>query len=57
MIEYNFSQFIGIYKMVMDFCQINHISDDDVLNLRVRVHEPLQNGNCSVSIGLPSVCK
>ena len=57
MIEYSFVQFIGLYKMLMEFCDKHKLSDNDMFSMQLRLYNPLEDGSCKLDVGFPPQSK
>lgn len=53
MVEYSFSQLLGVCSAIMDFCERQKFTSDELELLRVRLSDPKPNGDISFDLGLP----
>ena len=53
MVEYSFPQLMGVCCSIMEFCEKQQFTDDELDRLRVRLSDPKPNGDISFDLGLP----
>lgn len=53
MVEYSFPQLIGVCGAIMEFCENQGFTPDELDRLRVRLSDPQPNGDVSFDLGLP----
>lgn len=53
MVEYSFHQLMGVCCSIMEFCEKQQFTDDELDRLRVRLSDPKPNGDISFDFGIP----
>lgn len=53
MIEFSFFQLVGVIGSIMDFCEKQNFTKNELMRLRVRLSEPQSNGEISFDLGIP----
>lgn len=53
MVEYSFHQLMGVCCSIMEFCEKQDFSPEDLDMLCVRLSDPKPNGTISFDLGLP----
>ena len=53
MVEYSFLQLMGVCCSIMEFCEKQGFTPEELDRLRVRLSDPKPNGDISFDLGLP----
>lgn len=53
MVEYSFHQLMGVCYSVMEICEKQGLSADELALLRVRLLDPKDSGSVSFDLGIP----
>ena len=52
-VEYSFSQFVGVCGSIMEFCENRNFSFDQLEQLRIVLEDPQPNGLVTFHVGVP----
>lgn len=52
-VEYSFSQFIGVCGSIMEFCETSNFSPDQMDKLRIVLEDPKADGQVVFHVGVP----
>lgn len=53
MVEYSFNQLMGVCCSIMEICEKQHFTVEELDRLRVRLSDPKPNGDISFDLGIP----
>lgn len=53
MVEYSFRQLVCLCGTIMEICETQHLTPDELDRLRVRLSDPQPNGDILFDLGLP----
>ena len=53
MVEYSFRQLMGVCCSIMEFCEKQKLTPEELDLLRVRLSDPKDNGTIKFDLGLP----